>query len=113
MESESLTLAFPDTSLDEGNRLAGSLQECLRDADPDVQVERQRERQETQDFGATLAVVLGSAAVTAVAKGIAAWLARNSGARLEVRQGNGSVVVLTNLDSQDVPGIVQALSRLT
>jgi Effector Associated Constant Component 1 len=74
-------------------------------------VDRQRERRDTQDFGATLAVVLGTAAVTAVAKGVAAWLAKNSGSRIEIKRKGKAVLVATHLDSHDVPRIVEALSR--
>ena len=40
MAEDSLRMAFPETSLAEGNQLAGSLQECLRDITPDLTVER-------------------------------------------------------------------------
>jgi hypothetical protein len=110
MVTESLIVAFPDASTAEGNRLASSLADVLRDADPNILVDRQRERTDTQDFGATLAVILGTAAVTAVAKGIAAWLARNSGAQIEIRRKGEVVLRATHLDSKDVPRIAEALS---
>jgi len=78
--------------------------------DPHVSVERRRERPDTQDFGATLSVILGTAAVTAIAKGIAAWLARNSGAQIEIRRNGRVVLRASHLDSKDVPQIAEALS---
>jgi hypothetical protein len=111
MPQESLTISFPNATLSEGNRLAGTLANALRDADPNIAVERQRERPDTQDFGATLGVILGTAAAAALAKGIAAWLARNSGARVEIRREGEVVFVGSHLDSKDVPRIVEALSR--
>jgi hypothetical protein len=111
MSTEPLIVTFPDASAAEGNRFAGTLADALRDVDPSIVVDRQRERPETQDFGATLAVVLGTAAITAVAKGMAAWLAKNSGSRLEVKRNGKIVLVATHLDSNDVPRIVEALSR--
>jgi len=110
MATESLIVTFPDASTAQGNRLASSLADVLRDADPNILVDRQRERTDTQDFGATLAVILGTAAVTAVAKGIAAWLARNSGAQIEIRRKGEVVLRATHLDSKDVPRIAEALS---
>lgn len=107
---ESITITFPGLSTADGNRLASSLGETIRDVDPHVSVERQRERADTQDFGATLSVILGTAAVTAVAKGIAAWLARNSGAQIEVRRKGKLILRATHLDSKDVPRIAQAIS---
>jgi hypothetical protein len=73
-------------------------------------VDRQRERADTQDFGASLGVILGTAAASAVAKGIAAWLAHNSGARIEIRRGNEIVLKATHLDSKDVSRIAEAFS---
>jgi hypothetical protein len=110
-DSHSLTLVFPEASTAEGNQLAVDLRDCLRDINGNVQVERLRDNPDTMDFGATLGLILGSAAVIAVAKGIAAWLARNSGVRLEIRQSDGSVAILTNLDSRDVFRIAQAISH--
>jgi hypothetical protein len=111
MAEDSLMMRFPDSSLAEANQLAGSLQECLRDADPDLLVERQRESADTMDFGATLGIILTPAVISAVAKVVAAWLARNNGVKLEMRQDDGSVVVLSHVDSHDVPRIMRALSR--
>jgi hypothetical protein len=109
MPTQSLTFTFPDTSTAEGNQLASSLADALEDLDPNIVVDRQRERSDTQDFGATLAVILGTAAVTAVAKGIAAWLARNSGARIEIRREGNLVLLASHLDSKDIPRIAEAL----
>ena len=103
-------IRFGDADVAEANRLASTLAEALRDVDPTILATQVRERQDTQDFGASLSVVLGTAAVTAVAKGIGAWLARNSGARIEIRQGDKVVLLATHLDSKDVPQIAAALA---
>ena len=109
MSTAPITFSFGDSTTADGNRFAGSLAETLRDLDPTIQIERVRERAETQDFGASLAVILGTAAATALAKGIASWLARNSGAKLEIRRGGEVVMTATHLDSTDVPRLAQAL----
>lgn len=110
MPVNQLQISFPDTSIADGNRFAGTLAETLRDLDPSVTVERQRDRPETQDLGASLAIILGTAAATAVAKGIGNWLARNSGARIEIRRKGELVFTGTHLDSKDVPRIAEAIS---
>jgi hypothetical protein len=110
MQSDPLLITFADTSTAEGNRLASSLAEALRDLDPGIIVARQRERPDTQDFGASLAVILGSTVVTTVARGLVAWLSRNSGARIEIRRKGGLVLSASHLDSKDVSQIVKALS---
>ena len=68
MEGDALMFTFPETSTAAGNQFASSLAKALRDTDPGIVVSRERERPDTQDFGASLAVVLGSAAVSAVGR---------------------------------------------
>jgi len=110
MPSDVLVISFADASTAEGNRLASTLAETLRDIDPSIVVDRQRECSDTQDFGASLVVMLGTAAATALARGIAAWLVRNSGARIEIRRKGKLVLVATHLDSKDIPRIAEVLS---
>ena len=111
MPAEPLIFSFGDATTAEANRFATSLAEALCDAHPSVSVDRQRERTDTQDAGTILQVVLAAPAAIAAAKGIAAWLARNAGARIEVRNKNKVVLVATHLDSKDVPRIAEALSK--
>lgn len=110
MLADDVLINFPDASTADGNRLAGTLADALRNVDPSVKVERKRDRPETQDFGASLAVILGTAAATAVAKGIGTWLARNSGARIQVWRKGTLILDATHLDSKDVPRIAEAIS---
>jgi hypothetical protein len=109
MPETSVLISFPDSSSAEGNRFAGTLAETLLDLDPSIEVQRVREGSETQDFGATLVVVLGTTAVTALARGFGSWLARNSGARMEIRRGGEVVLTATYLNSADVPKLAAAL----
>lgn len=100
---------FPAVSSSQANRYAESLAQVLRDTDPAVHVERERVRNETQDFGGSLVLILGTAAVTEVAKGIAKWLARHSGAQIQI-SADGKVVA-HNLDSNDAATIAKAFSQ--
>lgn len=109
MSDTPIVFSFGDSTTAEGNRFAGSLAETLRGLDPTITVERVRERADTQDFGASLAVILGTTAVTALARGIASWLARNSGAKIEIRREGQVVMTASHLDSADVPKLAAAL----
>ncbi len=110
MPIESLIVTFPEASAAEGNRLANTLADSLRDIDPSITIDRQRDLPDAQDFGATLAVILGTAAATAVARGIAAWLARNSGVQIEIRRKGELILTASHLDSKDIPQIAKVLS---
>jgi len=106
---ETMILSFTGATVDEGNRYARDLKDFLVEIDSSIRVEQRRERADAQDFGATLALVLGTTAATALARGIAAWLQRNSGARITVKNASGELVA-EGLDSKDVARVVQALS---
>jgi hypothetical protein len=109
MSTSPVVFSFHDSTTADGNRYAGSLAEVLRGVEPAIQVERVRENPDRQDFGVSLAVVLGTAAVTALAKGIASWLARNSGAKMEIRRNGQVLLTVSHLDSTDVPKLAAAL----
>ncbi len=79
-----LHMSFVDADPADANRLAEDLSEALHDELPSTGVTRVRDDPLSQDFGATLAIVLGSTAVTALAKGVAAWLARRQDARIKL-----------------------------
>lgn len=79
-------ISFVDADLATANDLASDLAESLTEDVPDLSINRVREDERTQDFGATLAIILGSTAVTALAKGIAKWLARRQDARLQLKR---------------------------
>jgi hypothetical protein len=110
--TEPLIVTFGDVSTAEANRLAGTLADVLRDVHPSIVVRRQRQRADTQELGGGLEIILGTATLTAVAKGIAAWMGRHSGVRLKVWRNGKLVLDATNLDSKDVARTVEAISRV-
>lgn len=109
MGADPFIISFTNVSIAEANQYAADLGASLRDLERDVVVEQRRERSDSQDFGATLAIILGTASATALANGIASWLMRHSGARIQINK-QGSVIA-TNLDSRDAAKIAQAFSR--
>lgn len=92
-----LLISFVNEDLATANDLAGDLAEFLRDDIPALSVARLRQDSRTQDFGATIGIILGSAAVTSLARGVAAWLARRQDAhlRLERTMSNGQLREVT------------------
>lgn len=103
-----IIISFPGSSSAEANKLARSLTDHLKDLDGRVQIEQLKERDDTQDWGTILSIVLSSASASAIAGGIAGWLKRESGARIQIsKEGE---IVATNLDSGDAARIAQAFS---
>jgi hypothetical protein len=106
--TEPVEITFVDVTEAEGNKLAGSLLSSLREIDRNISVERHKTKSESQDYGSILALVLGSAAVGSVAKGIAQWIARHAGTTIRIRSADGTSVDIKNATGQDTAEIVQA-----
>lgn len=109
MTSSPLIITFPGISAAEANRHAAGLAAAIRNSDRSVKAEQKRDRPDTQDLGTTIAVILGTASITEVARGVATWLARHSGAKIQIStDGN---VIASNLDSRDAARIAEAFGQ--
>ena len=73
--------------------VADELRDYILDAASDVQVDQKRGDPDAQDFGATLALLLATSAVTAVAKGIKRWLEQRDTAKVTFKNGRKTLVV--------------------
>lgn len=104
-----LQIGFGDVSDARANVLASSLLEALRDIDPGVDAQQVRPREDSQDLGTAIALVLGTAAAQAVARGIGTWIARHSGVKVEFMHDGKTVLVATDVDSKDVSKILEAI----
>jgi hypothetical protein len=108
MTQPPINITFPGASRAEANIYAADLASTLRGVDRSLRAEQRRDREDTQDLGVVLSVVLGSAAVSAVARGLSAWLGRNSGAKIQIDVAG--TIVATNLDSRDAAKIAAAFA---
>ena len=103
-------IKFLHTSPDEANTNVTDLSEFLRDAVPqqdELGLKRERTSKDSQDFGATLVLILGTTAITAVARGIQSWLASHSGTTIEITDEHGKVVA-TNVNAKSAADIAKA-----
>jgi len=123
------SISFPEKSTAEANDLAKNLQNEIQMMGEPVKVKRVRDRADTQDFGATLLLILAApavikgaehigpameqlakgagAAMTELAEGIASWM-RRTGSSISVKCGD-KVVTVKNTDSANLPGIMAAI----
>ena len=103
-------IRFVDQSDREASLLAVDLENHLRDVVTEqdaLELARARTRPDAQDFGATLVLVLGTAAAGSIAKGIQSWLASHSGTKIEISDSVGKVVA-TNIDAASAAAIMSA-----
>jgi hypothetical protein len=64
--------------------------------------------EDTQDVGAVLQIVLNASAIASVASGIATWLGRNSGARIQITLPDGTSVDVKH-SGEDTAAVVGAV----
>lgn len=107
-DRQQFVIRFEDLSAAEAGDRAASLRETLLDASPDLSVEVKKSDAATMDMGATLVLVLGTPAVIAIAKGIAAFLARERAGTLVIEQ-DGRVLFKGN--SSDAAKVAAALNK--
>jgi hypothetical protein len=108
MDNIEFTLVVDGVPLSVANVLAVELKSRLETADPSVEATIVQTSKDHMDFGASLAVVLSSAAVTALARGIQAWLARAPEGELIIEK-NGKLVV-RGLRDKTVVRLVELLT---
>jgi hypothetical protein len=106
--SQHFVIRFENLSAAEASEKAASLREALLDASPDVSAEVKKTDASTMDMGATLLLALGTPAIIAIAKGIAAFMARERAGTLVIEQ-DGRVLFTGN--STDAAKVAAALTR--
>ena len=110
MENDAVVIKFSGVSDEEANKYAGSLADDLREISG-LKAQPARDNPATMDFGATLVLILGTASVTAVARGIQIWLSRQ-GTVIDIETPNGKAI-LKNVDSKQAGKLGEALSKKT
>ncbi len=105
-----LMIRFDGMSTADGNRAAAELRKQLRNKmGAQVSIDQVKENQETQDFGATLAVVLGTPFAVALAKGVADYIAKR-GCRVVLETPGGRIIATGDAAANiDVASTVAAL----
>jgi hypothetical protein len=108
VEKQTYIITFDNVSAAEANRYAEELRRALLDASPDVEVHRRRDDPHTQDFGATLVLLLGAPATAAIVTAIGNWLALRNRASLTIKRADEQIVV-QNITSTKAAELAQYL----
>jgi len=102
-----LRIRFPNESMRQQGLLAADLEASIvREVDSTTII---KEREDTQDPGTILTIVLGAPAVVGAVTAIGAWLVRKnqSGVTIEDDQGR---VIFKNMRSEDVAAAIKAIN---
>ena len=112
-EGSTYRIKFLNTTPAEANKKAADLKSWLRNEVPQqdqLSIDRERTSPDSQDFGATPVLVLGTTAITAVARGLEKWLTAHNGTRIEIITKHGKVIA-TNVDPKSTADITKALQN--
>lgn len=107
-------IRFPEADDSDANIFAHDLAYFLNTqivAEETPTVIPKRSNSQAQDFGTTLVLILGTASITAIAKGLQAWLKGHTGASMEIVTKQGRVV-LRNIESKSAAEIAKAFSEV-
>jgi hypothetical protein len=110
MTETTFVITFPKSSLGEANALAQELALEILETAPGVRIVQKRSNPDTQDFGATLVLILAAPAVVMAVRALKSWLTRTNAASVDVLLPNGRLVA-KNVESKDVAAVVAALQR--
>lgn len=105
---ETAQIDFEGLEPADATRLADDLARFIKTTIPDVTAEVEGHSADTMDFGATVAVVLGTPAVVILAKGMADWLRRQGDPALVITTKKGSVTVKSGLDLEAKKELIKA-----
>ena len=108
MDKQMYIITFDTASAADANRYAEELRQALLDASPEVEVHRRRDDPRTQDFGATLVLLVGTPTAAAIVTAIGNWLALRSRASITVKRANEEIVV-QNVTSKKAGELAQLL----
>lgn len=106
-KERSFKIRFEDVSLAEAGVKVKNLRQEILDNVRDVRVEIEKDNASTQDFGATLVLVLGTPAVVVLARGIANYLNRD---RAKIRIEVDGTLIAEGISGKDAARIAEAMS---
>lgn len=111
--SDMILIHVDTESQSDATLLARELERDIVDKTDNVSIERYRSDPSAQDFGASLAVVLGTPAAIVLAKGIAAgirqWFARRNSATIEI-DICGNKMKVDNISAGDANALAERMA---
>jgi hypothetical protein len=109
MAQQEFEFSFDNCTPADAAVLAMALEEQFREDIPAAALSLRKDREDSQDFGATLVLVLGTPVAVVLARSIGAFLQRNSGASLTI-SASGEIIA-KNLNSNDAARIAEAFAK--
>jgi hypothetical protein len=108
MDEQTFVLSFDEAPIGDANRYASDLRSDLLDAAPAANITQARQNPYTQDFGATLVLVLAAPSIVAVAKSLGDWLMRHNRVSVTIKTSQGQVV-MQNVTANDARQLAEVM----
>jgi len=103
---EQVSIGFPNASSADASRLADDLTVFVRRYVPGATAEATQESPDAMDLGATVAIILGTPAVLALARGIADWIRRQGDPDIIIKSKKGEIIVKGGLSAEQKHEII-------
>jgi hypothetical protein len=105
MDETTLEITLPNLDTALANKYTQELMAAIRASTPEVTVDRHNINPQNQDLGTIIGIIVGSAGLTAVAKGIADWLRKRQTANITIKR-DGSIIA-ENVTSADAVKLLE------
>jgi hypothetical protein len=109
MDKQTYLIELEGVPEDVAGRYADELRNALLDSSGDLMAELKRGKDNTQDFGSTVVLILGAPAVVVAAKALGDYVKLRRSVRLKITTPDGRQVEVDNATSSDAKSIVQML----
>jgi len=97
---EKIYLHLDNVTVKDGNLKAIELKNSIKRATGE-DLKLIKKKQNTQDAGTILEIVLTSKAILEIAKGIGVWIGKNGGVNVSYKDSAGTEIMAKNIDSKD------------
>lgn len=104
-----IAITLDEATSSEQNKLISSLEDTLKAVEGVSDTNVKKVREDSQDAGTILSIVLAGPAVVLAVKAMNNWLIRKNQASLSLTMADGTTLKVTALDSNDVPNVVAAI----
>lgn len=97
--TDSLEFTFPEANVADAGRLVDDLEQHLHELDITGKTSVSRASVDAMDLGTVLIAVLGTCSVTALARGLAAWISKNGDPAIRIKRGKDEIIIQSGLSA--------------
>ncbi|AFW01771.1 hypothetical protein BAR24_14900 [Gluconobacter oxydans] len=97
--AEYIEIQFPDVEAAAAGQLADDLADRLRELDETGRVTIQKASPDAMELGSIVVMLLGTASVASVARGIGGWIQKRGDPALKIKCGKDEIVIQSGLSA--------------